>query len=158
MLKIVISLCLVLFASAHCFASNSQPIDIGKLYEQNSIYLQSGFFGRTFVHQGRSHQSGFFNSGLLSFMRTDPEAYTLMSDAISRQHIGIIIAISSLILIPITYDGYNNADWVMPLSLFGYIGGITITVSGLNLFEKSIWVYNRNMLQASYNQSLNQGN
>lgn len=120
-----------------------QDADFDLTYNYNTIYLQQGLLGQTFVKGGESYSLATLGSELNQY----PEAGDLYEKSFMMRMLGI----GALIIGPVASSALVNTDESSFISV--YLGalflGIFATFESYNKLNEAIWVYNRESLKSN---------
>lgn len=122
-----------------------------KRYDRESIFLQQKFFGGTkYVQDGVEKPVGFFFNDLKKELEVSPNAVVLLKKSRKNQiWAGITAGLSVVFLTSALADNDGNEVlWASTGAAFGIASGI-LAVRGSNQFNKSIWLYNREVVQGN---------
>ncbi|MEN0049725.1 MAG: hypothetical protein AAF806_21875 [Bacteroidota bacterium] len=139
----------ILFLSCICFSFSSAQQNTIKHYQDNSIYLQSGFGGFRYVKDGQIQQKGLIlahhlkkelaisPNAVVEFKKYQRDKFIAMGFGLATAGIFTAIAVDSENINP-------NILWVVLGTSF--TTGI-IWANAKNKLRKSVWHYNQDILR-----------
>ncbi|MEM0994583.1 MAG: hypothetical protein AAF847_16310 [Bacteroidota bacterium] len=118
-----------------------------KTYEHESIFLKNAFGGLRYVKDGVEYHYGFFGNNYKQAIAVSPNAVVEFKKYRTNTLIGTGLSVVSAVLILSTVNANENADILFLSGLGVAVGsGIFFRDAGNNL-NKSVWWYNRDILE-----------
>ncbi|MEM1327968.1 MAG: hypothetical protein AAGI23_18560 [Bacteroidota bacterium] len=120
-------------------------------YDRESIFLQTKpFGGAKYVKDGVMKPVGFFANNLVQEMEVSPHAVMLLKK--SRRNgvwAGVTGFLSGIAFLGVlTSDAQNDDLWWLGTATLGLTSGL-LSTTAQNQLNKSVWIYNRDVLNQS---------
>ncbi|MEM8527299.1 MAG: hypothetical protein AAGG68_21845 [Bacteroidota bacterium] len=142
-ITIVICFSVLTFASAQETAL--------KGYQENSIYLQQGFWGYKYVKKGQIYRRGFNASRLKKELEVSPNAIIEFEKYQTNKWLAAGVGVGSYILMLSSFSDSNgnaNINWnTYFISLGGFVTSALLARNSRNKLQKSVWLYNQDILR-----------
>ena len=140
-----------LFLFSIIIVTTSTAQDQFKTWHKESIYLNTNFFSRTYVKEGKSRSVGFWKKNLKKELRDSKVGYQEFLKSQKNQNIALMMNVAALATIFVAgnqaADGNDQSATYLLLGGFGLsIASIPLSIKSHNQLNRAVWMHNGDLI------------
>ncbi len=140
-----------LFLFSIIVVTTSVAQDQFKTWHAESIYLNTNFFSRTYVKEGKSHRVGFWKKNLKKELRDSKVGYQEFLKSQKNQNIALMLNVAAIASYFIAFDqadegNERNANILLLGGLGLSIASIPLSIKSQNQLNRAVWMHNGDLI------------